>query len=123
MQYRQIMTGITRLGLLASVSFLLADPSLAADGRVVDGQALAKQRQCLGCHQVDARRVGPPFRAIAQRFRDQPQAAQYLAQTMRRGSSRQWGAIPMPAQTRLSDADAMRLAQWILSLPDGPAQP
>ncbi len=88
---------------------------LAMDS-VVQGAQLARQRQCLGCHQVDARRVGPPFRAIAQRFQGQPQAADYLARAIRQGSSGQWGAIPMPAQTRLSDQDARRLAQWILSL-------
>lgn len=81
-----------------------------------EGQALAAKNQCLGCHQVDTRRVGPPFRAVAKRFGGQPQAAQYLAQVMRKGSSGQWGAIPMPAQTRLSPQDALSLAQWILSL-------
>lgn len=91
-------------------------PPAAAD-TLAEGQALAARRQCLGCHQVEARRVGPPFRAIADRFQGRQDAAPYLARVMRQGSSGQWGAIPMPAQTRLSEADAMRLAQWILSLP------
>jgi cytochrome c len=80
--------------------------------------ALAGQRQCLGCHQVDARRVGPPFRAIAERFQGRHEAAGHLVRAMREGSRGQWGAIPMPAQTRLSDVDAQRLALWILSLRD-----
>lgn len=92
---------------------------LAAD-TVADGLALAAQRQCLGCHQVDARRVGPPFVAIADRFRDLPGAADHLARVMRQGSIGQWGAIPMPAQTRLSEADAARLSHWILSLAKTP---
>ncbi|WP_291773839.1 c-type cytochrome [Castellaniella sp.] len=87
-------------------------PTLSA----AEGQALAAKNQCLGCHQVDSRRVGPPFRAVARRYGGQRQAAQYLAQVMRRGSSGQWGAIPMPAQVRLSPQDARSLAQWILSL-------
>lgn len=87
-------------------------PALSA----AEGQALAAKSQCLGCHQVDSRRVGPPFRAVARRFGGQPQAAQYLAQVMRQGSSGQWGAIPMPAQVRLSPQDALSLARWILSL-------
>ncbi len=80
------------------------------------GLALAQRQQCLGCHQVDRSRVGPPFVAIARRFRGQPDAAPYLARVIRGGSAGQWGAIPMPAQTRVSAADATRLAQWILSL-------
>lgn len=92
-----------------------------ATGTASDGLALAAHRQCLGCHQVDARRVGPPFRAIADRFRDLPGAADHLARAMRQGSIGQWGAIPMPAQTRLSEADAARLSHWILSLAKTPS--
>lgn len=97
--------------------FGVTGPSWAQTDKLL---ALAAQRQCLGCHQVDDRRVGPPFRAIAQRFQGQPRAADYLARVMRQGSSGQWGAIPMPAQSRLSGADALRLAQWILSLAPQP---
>ena len=93
----------------------------AADSAAIEGLKLAGQRQCLGCHQVDSRRVGPPFRAIAERFQGRTEAAGVLAQAMRQGSRGQWGAIPMPAQTRLSDTDAQRLALWILSLQDTPA--
>jgi len=98
-----------------------AVPAHAADGAVGDGMRLATQNQCLGCHQIDSRRVGPPFRAIAERFQGRAEAAGVLAQAMRQGSRGQWGAIPMPAQTRLSDTDAQRLALWILSLKDASA--
>ncbi|MBV2181315.1 MAG: c-type cytochrome [Castellaniella sp.] len=98
-------------------AFTLVTVNVAmAAGTASGGLALAGQRQCLGCHQVETRRVGPPFQAIAQRFHEQPGAADHLARVMRQGSSGQWGAIPMPAQPRLSDADALRLAHWILSL-------
>lgn len=106
---------------IALVLALCGTNARASGGTAVDGMALAGQRQCLGCHQVDARRVGPPFRAIAERFQGRPEAAGHLARVMREGSRGQWGAIPMPAQTRLSDVDAQRLALWILSLKDAPA--
>lgn len=91
-------------------------PGATAGGSAMTGLQLAEQRQCLGCHQVDSRRVGPPFRAIARRFEGQAGAVDHLAQAMRSGSRGQWGAIPMPAQNRLSQSDAARLADWILSL-------
>ncbi len=106
---------------LAAALALCAPGARAAGGTAGDGLALASQRQCLGCHQVDARRVGPPFRAIAERFQGRSEAAGHLARVMREGSRGQWGAIPMPAQTRLSDIDARRLALWILSLKKAPA--
>ncbi len=103
---------------LANLLMLGASGVQAAGGSAAQALALAGQRQCLGCHQVDARRVGPPFRAIAERFQGRPESAGHLARVMREGSRGQWGAIPMPAQTRLSDVDAQRLALWILSLTD-----
>ncbi|MDY0309193.1 MAG: c-type cytochrome [Castellaniella sp.] len=103
---------------LAGTLTLCAAQAQAGSGMTIDGLALAGQRQCLGCHQVDARRVGPPFRAIAERFQGRPEATEHLARVMREGSRGQWGAIPMPAQIRLPDADARRLAKWILSLQD-----
>lgn len=82
---------------------------------VNDGQALAKSKACLGCHQVDAKRVGPSS-AIAQRYADQAGADQYLSSAIRQGGRGRWGAVPMPAQSQVSEQDAQRLAQWILSL-------
>lgn len=104
--------------MLTCMMALSAADAQTAGKTPVDGLALASQRQCLGCHQVDRRRVGPPFRAIAERFQGRTEAADVLVRAMREGSRGQWGAIPMPAQPRLSDTDAQRLALWILSLQD-----
>ncbi len=98
------------------LALLMFPPLAVADTATHQGLELARARQCLGCHQVEARRVGPPFAAIAERFGDQPGAAEHLADVIRRGSVGQWGAIPMPAQPRVSPIDAQRLALWILSL-------
>ena len=89
----------------------------AAWGQVsADGLALAKSKTCLGCHQVDAKRVGPSFNAIAQRYVGQDKAEQLLIAAIRQGGKGRWGAVPMPAQSQVSEQDAQRLAQWIISL-------
>jgi cytochrome c len=80
-----------------------------------EGLALAKARACLGCHQVDSKRVGPAFQAIAQRYADRNDAALYLVQVIRKGGRGQWGAVPMPGQA-VSEQDAQKLANWIISL-------
>jgi cytochrome c len=80
-----------------------------------EGLALAKARACLGCHQVDNKRVGPSFRAIAQRHANKEDVAPYLVQVIRKGGRGQWGAVPMPGQS-VSEQDAEKLAQWIISL-------
>lgn len=80
-----------------------------------EGLALAKARTCLGCHQVDKKRVGPSFRAIAQRHANKEDVTPYLVQVIRKGGRGQWGAVPMPGQS-VSEQDAEKLAQWIISL-------
>lgn len=80
-----------------------------------EGLALARAKACLGCHQIDSKRVGPAFTAIAQRRAEQEGAVLYLSHVIRKGGRGQWGAVPMPGQP-VSEQDAQRLAQWITSL-------
>ena len=81
-----------------------------------NGLALAKSKTCLGCHQVDAKRVGPAFQQIAQRHADTPGSLDYLVGAIRQGGRGRWGAVPMPAQPQVSESESRLLAQWILSL-------
>lgn|SRR5690625_1285631 len=73
-------------------------------------------KQCLGCHQVTKQRVGPAFLAIAKRYQEADNASEYLVTMIRAGSRGQWGAIPMPAQTHVSEAEARQVADWLLSI-------
>ncbi|WP_394061371.1 c-type cytochrome [Alcaligenes sp. WGS1538] len=93
------------------------NPSVKAD--TVSVTALL-QTQCLSCHQVDRKRVGPPFQEIAQRYAqgDRQAAAAYLERQIRQGSRGNWGAIPMPAQNRVSVEQARAIAAWLLELAD-----
>ena len=76
------------------------------------------QAQCLSCHQIDRKRVGPPFREIAQRYAPGPaqETRTYLQRQIQQGSRGNWGAIPMPAQNRISAEQAQAIAAWLLSL-------
>jgi len=89
--------------------------TLPAPLTLQEGQALAKARACLGCHQMDNKRVGPSFRAIAQRYADKSDAVSHLIQVIQKGGRGQWGAVPMPGQS-VNNQDAEKLAQWIVSL-------
>lgn len=80
------------------------------------GLELARTKTCLGCHQLDSKRVGPSFQAVAQRHGAQTGSLEYLANAIRQGGRGRWGAVPMPAQPQVSQQDALQLAQWILSL-------
>lgn len=86
------------------------------------GLGLSQASNCAACHTVDKKRVGPAFRAIAERYADTDGAEDYLAQAIRKGGGYRWGAIPMPAQPQVSEVQARELAAWILSLAAGQAE-
>lgn len=76
---------------------------------------LARRQGCLACHTVDKQLVGPSFKDVATRYRNQPDAAARLAAKVRRGGSGAWGSIPMPPHPDLAERDLATLVQWVLS--------
>lgn len=114
-------------GMAAVLSALWMNALAPANAQTVDdaaGLALAQRQACMACHQVDSKRVGPPLSSIGKRYAeagDRDATLRYLAEKIRDGGRGVWGAVPMPAQRQVSEADALELAQWILSL--APATP
>lgn len=79
-------------------------------------QALATSKNCMACHAVDKKLVGPAYKDVAKKYAGQKDAADKLAAKIRAGGSGVWGVIPMPANTQVSEADSKKLAAWVLSL-------
>ena len=77
---------------------------------------LAKKNTCSGCHAMDRKVVGPSYKAIATRYQSQPRAqmVETLATKIRLGGGGAWGVVVMPGNTKISEADAKKLAEWIL---------
>ncbi|RMH86007.1 cytochrome C [Pseudomonas sp. AOB-7] len=80
-----------------------------------DVTQLLQSNACTACHQPAARVVGPSWQEVAQRYGDGSKSAEQLAASIKSGGSGSWGAVPMPPQTQLSDADASSIAEWILT--------
>ncbi|TWG79503.1 sulfur dehydrogenase subunit SoxD [Cupriavidus gilardii J11] len=77
------------------------------------GARLAGQYQCMACHAMDRKLVGPSFSEIAARYHGQD-ASQALARKIRAGGQGAWGPIPMPAQSQVPEADIQVMVRWIL---------
>jgi cytochrome c len=77
---------------------------------------LAQQKNCLACHAVDKKLVGPAYKDVANKYRGQKDAVDKLAQKIMKGGSGVWGPVPMPANTQVNEAEAKKLAAWVLSL-------
>lgn len=75
---------------------------------------LAKKNNCLACHAVDKKIVGPAYQDVAKKYAGQADAEAALTKSIKAGGSGKWGPIPMPPQAQLSDADAKALAVWVL---------
>ena len=78
-------------------------------------QALAQSKNCMACHAVDKKLVGPSFKDISAKYTGQAGAADKLAQKITKGGSGVWGPVPMPANAQVNDAEAKTLAAWILT--------
>ena len=76
-------------------------------------EALAKKHNCLACHQVDKKTVGPAYRDIARKYKGQNVAAK-LEQKVKKGGQGAWGNVPMPPNAAVPDADVRKLVDWIL---------
>ena len=74
--------------------------------------ALVRQNNCLACHGIDNKIVGPSLRDVAKKYAGRADAQTYLLQRIQSGSTGVWGAIPMPAQS-LALSDARVIAQWL----------
>ena len=95
--------------------FALAALAAVAAPALAD-QALATAKNCMACHAVDKKLVGPAYKEVAAKYAGQKDAVDKLAVKIVKGGSGVWGPVPMPANTQVSDAEAKKLAAWVLTL-------
>lgn len=77
--------------------------------------ALATAKNCMACHAVDKKLVGPSYKDVAAKYAGQKDAADKLAAKVIKGGSGVWGPVPMPANTQVSPDEAKKLVAWILT--------
>lgn len=94
---------------------LLSSPLLAAAAEAPAGAKLAGQFACTACHGSDKAIVGPAFRDVAKKYRGQSDANAKLVAKVKAGGSGNWGAMAMPPQAHVSDADLKTIVAWVLA--------
>lgn len=100
---------MNRLALLAALAAFVAGPAFAqAD--------LAQKKNCLACHAVDKKIVGPAYKDVAAKYHGQKDAVAKLAEKVQKGGVGVWGQVPMPANPQVSADEAKSLVTWILTL-------
>ena len=97
-----------RILIAIAATTVLAAPAMA-------DMALAKSKNCMACHAVDKKLVGPSYKDIAKKYGGQKDAVAKLAEKVIKGGSGAWGAVPMPANPQVTQADAQKLVTWIMA--------
>lgn len=86
-----------------------------ADKEMMD---LLQKQNCLNCHAVEQKKLGPSFMQIAQKYAEnQPKNQAHIVRVIQYGSRGQWGVVPMLGNAKISEAQSQQIAQWILNLP------
>lgn len=111
----------TIVGAGATAPAVAVAPKLAAAAPSAQGEnggkppaQLAVEGNCMACHGVDNKLVGPSFRQVADKYRGTPGAAALLAGRVKNGGQGVWGQIPMPANATIPEDDIRRIVGWIL---------
>jgi len=95
---------------------LLAVAGILSAGAVQADEALAKAKNCLACHSVDKKIVGPAYKDVAKKYAGQKDAEAKLAEKVIKGGKGSWGDVPMPPNPAVKPEEATKLVKWILSL-------
>jgi cytochrome c len=92
---------------------LIVGGAYAADA--AKAKQLAQKYNCLACHAVDKKLVGPAYEEVAKKYKGDSGAEAKLIGKVKSGGSGVWGQIPMPPNN-VPDADVKTMVEWILSL-------
>ncbi len=76
--------------------------------------ALATRYGCTGCHSSNVKIVGPALKQIASKYKDDPRAAEAIAQQITHGGGGKWGSVPMPPFPAIPRSEVESLIRWIL---------
>ena len=98
-----------QLFLAVTLAITAATPALA-------DQALATSKNCMACHALDKKLVGPSYKDVAAKYAKDKGAVDMLAAKIIKGGSGVWGPVPMPANAQVNEAESKKLVAWILSL-------
>ena len=102
---KSIFVGIITSGLM------LTGYAMAAETTV----ALLKKNECLGCHKMEGKLVGPGFAEVAKKYKNDANAAEKLIAKVSKGGSGVWGTMPMPPMSAVKPEDLKVMIAHILS--------
>ncbi|KQY80152.1 MULTISPECIES: c-type cytochrome [Roseateles] len=95
---------------------LILSLALFIPAAAMANQELAQKKNCMACHAVDKKLVGPAYKDVAAKYAKDKDAVKKLSEKIVKGGAGVWGPVPMPANTQVSPAEAETLAKWVLTV-------
>lgn len=89
--------------------------AMALAGVAQANEKLAQSSGCMTCHGIDKKVIGPSYKDIAAKYRNDKGAQGALEKKVKAGGKGVWGDIPMPPNAHVKDADIKTLVAWVLS--------
>jgi len=113
MEMESSMKKILVAAVVLGCTVIVSGANAAADA--AKAKQLAQKYNCLACHAVDKKLVGPSYDEVAKKYKGDGGAEAKLIAKVKAGGSGVWGQIPMPPNN-VPDADVKTMVEWILSL-------
>ena len=85
-------------------------------GQAFASLELATAKNCMACHAIERKVVGPGYQDVAKKYAGDTTAKARLATKILKGGAGVWGPVPMPANSQVNEAEANQLAAWVLSM-------
>lgn len=83
---------------------------------IEEGKNLISKSDCLACHQLQTKVVGPAYAAVAEKYTATDANINKLSEKIIKGGSGVWGTVPMVPHPSVPTADAKKMVEYILSL-------
>ena len=88
--------------------------ALAISQSALANQKLATDKNCMTCHAVDKKLLGPAYKDVAAKYAGQKDALAKLTTKVMKGGGGVWGGF-MPANPQVTPEEAKILVTWVLS--------
>jgi cytochrome c len=122
MKLKYLLFGVALISLTSfsndnlDTKYIKATKKTTAIFQTSDGEKLIAKSDCIGCHKLDKKLIGPSYLDIAKKYPSNEKNIAYLSGKIIKGGSGVWGTIPMSAHASLKKNDANSMAKYILSL-------
>jgi len=98
------------ISIMVGASFLFSASAFAAGE-----EDLAKAKNCMTCHKIDSKLIGPSYKEVAAKYAGQKDAVANLSEKVIKGGTGVWGNVPMTPNNVTPD-EAKKLVTWIMTL-------